>query len=68
MATHRLNLWEEEEVRDLLRPEKMALAQFMEPGSVKRFLKQSQDVDFNHESQWAKVFSMEVALQKLKER
>lgn len=58
----RLRLWEEEEVKELLRPEKTRLGRFVDPLALADFLRRSQQEDFPYGGQWARLLTMEYAL------
>jgi hypothetical protein len=58
----RLQLWSEEEVNDLLRPETMKLTPLVDPTALGDFLRHSREDNFLSNDQWSRVLSLEYAL------
>jgi hypothetical protein len=59
----RMQLWGEEQVKEVLRPENMELAASLDSIALAGFLTRSQRVEFAFGEQWARVLSLECALQ-----
>jgi hypothetical protein len=59
----RMQLWSGEEVKEVLRPEKMELADSLDSIALAGFLIRSQQPEFAFGEQWARVLSLECALQ-----
>ena len=62
----RMQLWNAEELKEVLRPEKMELAGSLDSISLGNFLVRSQLREFAFGEQWARVLSLECALQAAK--
>jgi hypothetical protein len=62
----RMQLWSGEEVKEVLRPEKMELADSLDSIALAGFLIRSQQRQFAFGEQWARVLSLECALQAAK--
>jgi len=58
----RLHLYQDEELRDVLRPAEMKLGGWLEPDALKNFLSRSREPDFRYGDQWARMLSLECAL------
>jgi len=58
----RLQLWREEQVKEVLRPTNMELAGSLDSSTVANFLNRSQQKEFPFSEQWARVLSLECAL------
>jgi hypothetical protein len=63
----RLQLWREEAVRELLRPERMLLSEWLDGERLRAFLRASQRPEFAYERQWSRVLSLECALRAARE-
>ncbi len=61
----RLQLWGEEEVRELLDPATMRLVCLVDSNALSEFLKSSQQKSFPFNDQWARLLSIEYTLQVL---
>ena len=61
----RINLWREEEVRDLLNPGKMRLACVLDKKALDNFLSLSEKQDFKFNDQWARMLTLEYTLRVL---
>jgi len=61
----RLQLWGEEEVRELLDPATMKLACLVDSNALSEFLKSSQQKGFPFNDQWARLLSIEYTLRVL---
>lgn len=59
----RMQLWRDEQVKEVLRPTNMALATSLDPPALANFLARSQQEQFAFSEQWARVLSLECALQ-----
>jgi hypothetical protein len=59
----RMELWRQEEVKELLRPEKMELSRSLDSTALANFLIRSQQAGFGFGEQWARIVSVECALQ-----
>jgi hypothetical protein len=59
----RMQLWGEEQVKEVLRPANMELAASLDSAALAGFLTRSQRVEFPFGEQWARVLSLECALQ-----
>jgi hypothetical protein len=58
-----MQLWRDEQVKEVLRPTNMALATSLDPPALANFLARSQQEQFAFSEQWARVLSLECALQ-----
>jgi asparagine synthase (glutamine-hydrolysing) len=58
----RLQLWAEEDVRDLLHPETMKLSPLVDPTALADFLRHSREDNFRFNGQWSRVLSLEYTL------
>jgi hypothetical protein len=58
----RLQLWRDEQVRELLRPANMKLSAWVDSVALDDFLKRSEREDFSFGDQWARLLSLECAL------
>jgi hypothetical protein len=58
-------LWQEEEVRDLLQPATMRAGQLLDPVALGDFLRRSQQPGFPFNDQWARLLSLEYTLRSL---
>jgi hypothetical protein len=63
----RLQLWREEEVRDLLRPQSMRVCSLLDATAVAPFLEASKQAQFPFNQQWSRLLSLEYALKVLHE-
>jgi asparagine synthase (glutamine-hydrolysing) len=61
----RLQLWADEEVRELLNPATMRLGRLLDPPAVADFLRRSREPGFGFDGQWARLLSLEYALRVL---
>ena len=61
----RFNLWEEEEMRDLLDPEKMGLGRLGDRKALDNFLSLSDKQDFKFNDQWTRMLTLEYTLRVL---
>ena len=61
----RLRLWEEDEVRELLRPQSMRTAALLDPGNLRRFLEKSRHPGPFPDGEWQRLLSLEYALRTL---
>lgn len=61
----RFHLWDEEEVQELLQPATMRLGSVIALDAMQDFLRRSQEPAFPWDAQWARVLSLEYALQRL---
>jgi hypothetical protein len=59
----RMQLWRQEEVKEFLRPEKMELSHSLDSAALANFLIRSQQPFFEFGEQWARMLSLECALQ-----
>jgi hypothetical protein len=59
----RLQLWRDERVKELLRPADMQLASSLDLAALANFLTRSQQKGFPFGEQWARILSLECALQ-----
>jgi asparagine synthase (glutamine-hydrolysing) len=62
----RMELWRQEEVKEFLRPEKMELNRSLDSTALAGFLMRSQQEAFGFGEQWARILSLECALQAIK--
>jgi hypothetical protein len=60
--TPRLQLWNNERVRETLLPGTMKLSSWLDPSALESFLKRSTQRDFAFGDQWARLLSLECAL------
>jgi hypothetical protein len=58
----RLQLWRDEQVRELLRPANMKLSAWLDSVALEDFLKRSEKEDFSFGDQWGRLLSLECAL------
>lgn len=58
-----LQLWRDERVEQLLTPAKMQLAAYVDPAALGNFLTRSRQKGFPFAEQWARILSLECALQ-----
>jgi hypothetical protein len=61
----RLQLWRDDEVRDLLNPESMQLNELTGKRGLRDFLDASRETNFAFEDQWNYILSVEMALRAL---
>jgi hypothetical protein len=59
----RLQLWQDERVKELLDASQMKLCKWMDFDPLQDFLRRSQRNSFSHGQQWARILSLECALQ-----
>jgi hypothetical protein len=64
-VSRRLQLWKQDEVRELLHPPTMRLSRYADPANLAEFLRRSQESGFPYDGQWGRVLTMEIALRKL---
>jgi hypothetical protein len=57
-----VQLWRDEQVRELLRPANMKLGSWLDSVALKDFLKRSEGVDFPFNDEWGRLLSLECAL------
>jgi hypothetical protein len=62
----RLQLWSDEQVKELLRPGNMELAASLDSSALSNFLARSQQEEFALGEQWARILSLECALRAAK--
>jgi hypothetical protein len=62
-ADLRLQLWSQQPVQELLRPSNMKLSESMDSSPLTSFLERSKEKDFDFAEQWARVLSLECALE-----
>lgn len=62
----RLLLWRDEQVREVLHPANMAVGTSLDQNALGNFLARSQQRDFAFGEQWARILSLECALQAAK--
>jgi asparagine synthase (glutamine-hydrolysing) len=67
-ATPRLQLAQDDEVRELLHPPTMRLNTLADPVGLANFLHRSGEPGFRYDAQWARVLTLEITLRKLAER
>jgi hypothetical protein len=60
-------LWREEEVRDLLRPEKMQVCSLLDREALAHFLEASRQAQFPFDQQWSRLLTLEYALRVLQQ-
>jgi hypothetical protein len=58
----RLQLWRDEQLRELLRPANMKLSAWVDSVALENFLKRSEREDFSFGDQWGRLLSLEFAL------
>jgi hypothetical protein len=58
----RLQLWREEQVRELLRSSNMKLSAWVDSVALENFLRRSENREFSFGDQWARLLSLECAL------
>ena len=58
----RLQLWRNEQVRELLRPANMKLSTWVDSVALENFLRRSEKEDFSFGDQWGRLLSLECAL------
>jgi len=63
----RMQLWSQDQVVTILRPESMLLTGFLEKEALTSFLARSRNPDFALEDQWNRLFTLECALRKVAE-
>jgi hypothetical protein len=59
----RLQLWRDERVKELLVAQKMKLGTLTDTKILESFLRRSQEANFTYGDQWARIVSLECALQ-----
>ena len=64
----RLQLWQQEEVKELLNPETMRLGGLLDAAVLRRFLTSSQEMNFPYGAQWNRLLSLELSLRQLDEQ
>ncbi|MGA2262652.1 MAG: hypothetical protein ABSH28_14605 [Acidobacteriota bacterium] len=62
----RLRLWRDDAVQALLRSKDLLCAEIMEGQALERFIERSKQIQFPFADQWARLLSLECALQRLK--
>jgi hypothetical protein len=65
LSLQRLHLWSQEDVRELLNPEKMRLASILDPVGLKSFLHHSRQSHFPYDEQFTRILTLETALKVL---
>lgn len=61
----RMQLWEEEGVKELLNPETMRLSELLDPAGLRRFISSSKEIGFPYGAQWNRLLSLELSLRLL---
>ena len=61
----RNQLWLEEEVKELLRPQEMRLTTLMDPVALSDFILTSKREQFSFNDQWSRILTVETALQRI---
>lgn len=64
-SSPRLRLWQQEEVRELLKASTMQLTCLLRPAALADFLGRSQQTHFPFDSQWARLLTLEYTLRAL---
>ncbi len=59
----RLQLWRDEQVKELLQPANMQLASYVDSAVLANFMTRSRQREFSFADQWARILSLECALQ-----
>lgn len=67
MPAERQRLWQREEIRELLNPKEMRIANILEPDALSKFLQRAQQQDFAYDEQWARILSLEITLRTLEQ-
>lgn len=63
----RMRLWQDEQVRELLRPKKMLAGEWLERRRLETFLAASRQPQFSFDPQWRRLLGLEMALHFLRE-
>jgi hypothetical protein len=58
----RLQLWRDDQVKELLRPEGMKVSAWLDKAALENFLERSEGKDFSFDDQWGRLLSLECAL------
>ena len=65
IVSPRIQLWETDEVREILNVKNMVFANFADNKSLSDFLSRSKEIEFGYNEQWQRLLSLEFALRKL---
>jgi hypothetical protein len=66
-TSSRIMLWGEQEIKEILQPSRMISSIILDADALSDFLSRSQQREFPHEGQWARVLTLECTLRSLKE-
>lgn len=61
----RLRLWQDPQIQELLRAQRLRCTEVLDPQGVARFLERSRQPEFAHSAQWAMLLTLECTLQRL---
>lgn len=65
LTQQRLDLWSQQDVRDLLKPEEMRLATALDINGLSSFLQRSQQGHFPYDEQFSRILTLEIALHEM---
>jgi hypothetical protein len=66
-AASRIMLWEEQQIKEILQKSQMISNIVFDGDALANFLSRSQEKEFPHDGQWARVLTLECTLRSLKE-